>query len=171
MKLRGVLTVLAGGVLCAALASPSYAQMKELTGTWVLNHQKSTGPLDKYEDIVWDVKDDGTENYVNHITATDGKKAVAEYSSKLDGKEYPEKHQDGSVTYIVLTQLFPRTEEAKLYKHEANGQSTMTGRFFRVLSHDGKELYDTLCNADGSLIGFRVFDKRAAKPAEAAKAQ
>jgi|SRR5579862_3499258 len=171
MKLRGVLTLAACGALCAAVATPSYAQMKELTGTWVLNHQKSTGPLDKYEDIVWDVKDDGTENYVNHITADDGKKARAEYSAKLDGKEYPEKHEDGSVTYIVLTQLFPRTEEAKLYKHDASGQSVMTGRFFRVLSHDGKELYDTLCKADGSLLGFRVFDKRASKSAEAAKAQ
>jgi hypothetical protein len=169
MKLRSMFIVAGVGALGAALATPSYAQMKELNGTWVLNHQKSTGPLDKYEDIVWDVKDDGTENYVNHITATDGKKAVAEYSAKLDGKEYPEKHQDGSVTYIVLTQLFPRTEEAKLYKHEASGQSTLTGRFFRVLSHDGKELYDTLCNADGSLLGFRVFDKRASKAAQAAK--
>ena len=171
MKLRSVLTTVACGTLCAVLATPSYAQMKELTGTWVLNHQKSTGPLDKYEDIVWDVKDDGTENYVNHITATDGKKTRGEYSAKLDGKEYPEKHEDGSVTYIVLTQLFPRTEEAKLYKHDASGASVMTGRFFRVLSHDGKELYDTLCNADGSLLGFRVFDKRASKSAEAAKAQ
>ena len=169
MKLRTVFVVAGACALGAALVTPCYAQMKELNGTWVLNHQKSTGPLDKYEDIVWDVKDDGTENYVNHITATDGKKAVAEYSAKLDGKEYPEKHQDGSVTYIVLTQLFPRTEEAKLYKHEANGQSTLTGRFFRVLSHDGRELYDTLCNADGSLLGFRVFDKRASKPAQAAK--
>lgn len=166
MKLRTVGSVLFCGALGVALAAPSYAQMKELTGTWVLNHQKSTGPLDKYEDVVWDIKDD-TENYVNHITANDGKKARAEYSAKLDGKEYPEKHQDGSVTYIVLTQLFPRTEEARLYKHDANGQSTLTGRFFRVLSPDGKELYDTLCNADGSLIGFRVFDKKAAKSAQA----
>jgi hypothetical protein len=171
MKLRSGFIVSGVCALGAALATPSYAQMKELNGTWVLNHQKSTGPLDKYEDIVWDVKDDGTENYVNHITATDGKKAVAEYSAKLDGKEYPEKHEDGSVTYIALTQLFPRTEEAKLYKHEANGKSTLTGRFFRVLSHDGKELYDTLCNADGSLLGFRVFDKKTTKSAEAAKAQ
>ncbi len=171
MKLRRALISVGLCGLCSALATSSYAQMKELTGTWVLNHEKSTGPLDKYEDIIWDVKADGTENYVNHITATDGKKARAEYSAKLDGKEYPEKHQDGSVTYIVLRQLFPRTEEAKLYKHEANGQSTMTGRFFRVLSHDGKELYDTLCNADGSLLGFRVFDKRTSKSAEAAKAQ
>ena len=169
MKLRCILTALTACVLAGALASPGYAQMPELSGTWILSHSKSTGPLDKYEDIVWDVKDDGTENYVNHITATDGKKAVAEYSAKLDGKEYPEKHQDGSVTYIVLTQLFPRTEEAKLYKHDASGQSVMTGRFFRVLSSDGKTLYDTLCNADGSLLGFRVFDKRMSKSAEAAK--
>jgi hypothetical protein len=171
MKIQPILTLAAIAALGAGLATPSYAQIKEFTGTWVLSHAKSTGPLPKYEDIIWDVKDDGTENYVNNITNDDGKKARAEYSAKLDGKEYPEKGANGTVTYVVLTQLFPRTEEAKLYKHDANGQSVMTGRFFRVLSHDGKELYDTLCKADGSLIGFRVFDKRASKPAEAAKAQ
>lgn len=163
MSMRPVLTAFGLCALLGALTTPSYAQMKELSGTWVLSHTKSTGPLDSYEDVIVTVTDDGTEEYVNHITATDGKKHVGEYQAKVDGKEYPEKHEDGTVTYVALTQLFPRTEEAKIYSHDASGASTLTARFFRVLSADGKTLYDTLCRADGSLIGFRVFDKRTGK--------
>lgn len=170
MKLRSMLTGLAVCALGSALTSASYAQMKELAGTWVLSHSKSTGPLDKYEDVI--VKIDGdTEEYANHITTDDGKKHVADYQAKVDGKEYAEKHDDGSVTYIALTDLFPRTEEARIYSRDASGASTLTARFFRVVSSDGKTLYDTLCKADGSLIGFRVFDKVSGMKKTPAKAQ
>jgi hypothetical protein len=171
MKLRSVLTGLAVCALGGALASPSDAQMKEFSGTWVLSHSKSTGPLPKYEDVVVTVTEDGTENYVNHITNDDGKKAVAEYQAKVDGMEYPEKQSGGSVSYVVLTDLFPRTEEAKIYTHDASGASTLVARFFRVLSPDGKTLYDTLCKADGSLTGFRVFDKASARMSATKAAQ
>src|SRR5690349_6676145 len=125
MKLRSVLTVAGLCALCSALASPSYAQIKEFSGTWVLSHSKSTGPLDKYEDLVITVSGD-TENYLNHITTNDGKKQTGEYQAKVDGKQYPEKHEDGSITYVALTQLFPRTEEAKIYSHDASGASKLT---------------------------------------------
>ncbi len=169
MKLRSVLTGLALCALGSALAAPSYAQMKEFAGTWILSHSKSTGPLPTYEDVIVKINGD-TEEYANHIT-DNGKKQLGEYQAKVDGKEYPEKHEDGSVTYIALTDLFPRTEEAKIYTHDASGASTLVARFFRVVSPDGKTLYDTLCKADGSLTGFRVFEKSSGMKKAAAKAQ
>jgi hypothetical protein len=170
MKLRLTWMGLAAACgLCTVLASPSYAQ-QEFAGTWILSHSKSTGPLDKYEDVIIKFTDD-TEDYVNHITTNDGKKEVAQYQAKADGKEYPEKHGDGSVSYIALTDPFPHTEEAKIYTHDASGQSKLVARFFRVVSPDGKTLYDTLCKADGSLIGFRVFDKSSGRRSATKAAQ
>ena len=72
--------------------------------------------------MVFKYTDDGTEDYVNHITSNDGKKAVAEYQAKADGKEYPEKHQGGSISYVALTDSFPRTEEAKIYTGDGRRQ-------------------------------------------------
>jgi len=157
-------TTVPGLLLLAAMAATTYAQNPEMSGKWVLIHDKSQGPQALTEVLTYEIKD-GQEHYIVDEMDNGGRHFNTEYTAKFDGKEYPNKNLvTGGVTYVVVKQMFPRVEELTNIRHKAGPDgkevSEVTGHYIRILSADGKEYTSVLTNANGDVTSVRVFDKQ-----------
>ena len=159
-------TTIAGLLALTAMAASTYAQNPEMSGKWVLNHDKSDGPQAVTEVLTYEIKD-GQEHYIVDEMDKGGRHFNTEYTAKFDGKEYPNKNLvTGAVTYVVVKQMFPRVEELTNIRHttgpDGKEVSEVTGHYVRILSADGKQYTSVLINAKGDVTSVRVFDKQSA---------
>jgi len=143
--------------LIMATASTASAQIRGFNGTWKLNLDKTTGPHAKSEILSFRVAGD-EEHYTVDEVEPDGSLFKTEYTAKFDGKPYPNKNLvTGAVTYVFLRKIDDHTEE--LENRDAP-EGTVTSKYRRVLSRDGKTMTSSILNADGSVFSVRVFEKQ-----------
>lgn len=175
---------IAAAALTFALAAPASAQIMEMTGTWVLNPEKTLGPHPASETIVY-VISPGEQKYTMDSTNADGQKGHTEWAVKYDGMDHPtggggggraaagaagttgtgaaagagggagRGAGGGGTTTVSLKKLDAFTE---LVTNKRDGKLTST--YTRVLTDNGKTIMSIGRDPNGKVQWVRVFEKQ-----------
>ena len=149
--------LIAIAALCIAAAFTASSQIPGFNGTWKLDLSKTTGPHAKTEILTYHVTAN-EEHYTVDEVELDGSLFKTEYTAKFDGKAYPNKNLvTGIITYVSLKKIDDHTE---LLESRSQPGGSVTMKYRRVLSSDGKTITSSIIGADGATFSVRVFEKR-----------
>lgn len=151
-----VLALAVTAVLVSAAVTPLIAgQADPFTGTWKLNHAKSSLPAPAPQSVVSHIE--CTPKWVSvreEIVDANGQPQTVTGKAGFDGKDYPIAGSP-SVDHVSYQRIDARTIKGTAKK---NGQVVMHETV--VLSPDGKTFTATYAGPDGKAVGSALFEKQ-----------
>jgi hypothetical protein len=151
-------------VVAAAAIGHADGKTDPLTGTWKLNHAKSSGLLPNEETLVINIAD-GVHNYAADVVDADGTVRKSENHAKVtSGPFYPATNRlTGKPNNEIM---MVKVDDRTWVRVTRTLDGKASGLMMRRMAEDGKTSTSTVISLDGKVTSTRVFERQSDARAE-----